>query len=53
MRLDLGPDATLRTAPESVWIAAGRWEGDRFQSASDDVTVIFDRAEASRTAIMK
>ncbi|MEE1783791.1 hypothetical protein PUR71_12865 [Streptomyces sp. SP17BM10] len=53
VRLDLGPDAMLRTTPESVWIAAGRWEGDRFLFATDDVTVIFDRAEAIRTAIMK
>ncbi|WP_037603328.1 hypothetical protein [Streptacidiphilus rugosus] len=53
VRLDLGPDAMQRSTPESVWIAAGRWQGDRFQFATDDVTVIFDRAEARRTAIMK
>jgi len=53
VRLDLGPSELLRSTPESVWIAAGRWDRDRFVFASDDVTVIFDRAEATRTTIMK
>jgi hypothetical protein len=53
VRLDLSPNEMPRSTPESVWIAAGRWEGDRFLFATDDVTVIFDRAEATRTAIMK
>ena len=51
VRLDVADD-DLRGI-ESVWIAAGRWDRDRFAIASEEVTVIFDRAEAERTEIMK
>lgn len=53
VRLDLDSNELSGGSLESVWIAAGRWEGDGFLFASDDVTVIFDRAEATRTKIMK
>jgi hypothetical protein len=33
-------------------MSAGRWERDRFAFATDDVTMIFDPAEATRTKIM-
>ena len=52
IRLDLAADVQ-GAEPDSVWIFAGRWYGDRFLFATDDVTVIFDRAEATRTGIMK
>lgn len=53
LRLDFAADADRSSSsPESVWISVGRWERDRFAFATDDVTVIFDRAEAARTEIM-
>ena len=53
LRLDLAPeDGQPSSDPASVWICAGRWERDRFAFATDDVTVIFDPAEAARTKIM-
>jgi hypothetical protein len=53
VRPDLGPDESSGSTPQSVWIAAGRWGGDRFLCGTDDVTVIFDRGEAVRTAIIR
>ena len=53
LRLDLASEGEVSSSdPESVWISAGRWERDRFAFATDDVTVIFDGAEAARTRIM-
>src|SRR6185312_12659147 len=53
LRLDLAPrDEHPPSDPGSVWISVGRWEHDRFTFAADDVTVIFDAAEAARTRIM-
>ena len=51
IRLDLAPADPRSSEPDSIWIIAGRWEGDNFLFATDDVTVIFDRAEAVRAKI--
>lgn len=55
VRLDLAggsageaPDGT----PDAVWIAAGRWEPRGFRWNTDDITVVFERAEAARTGVM-
>ncbi|MEY9861761.1 hypothetical protein ABH935_007404 [Catenulispora sp. GAS73] len=52
VRLDLAAEQQ-EGASESVWIAAGRWDRDRFLFATDDVTTVFDHGEATRTGIMK
>ena len=53
LRLDIAAGCERSSSgPECVWISAGRWERDRFAFATDDVTVIFEPAEAARTKIM-
>ena len=36
----------------SVWISAGNWDRHQFLSNTDEITVVFDRADAERTRIM-
>jgi hypothetical protein len=45
-----GPDSQ---EPDSVWFAAGRWDQDGFDTRTDDVTIIFDRAEAAGAELVR
>ena len=51
IRLEFAPADESEHEPESIWIVSGRWNQDRFHLGSDDVTVIFDRAEAARAKV--
>jgi hypothetical protein len=51
VRLEFAPADESAHEPDSIWITAGRWNQDQFHFATDDVTVIFDRAEAARAKI--
>lgn len=51
IRLELEPDNPASGKAESVWLFAGRWHAHGYSLATDDITVIFDRAEAVQAGI--
>jgi hypothetical protein len=52
VRLDFAPSGQLSDEQRSVWFVAGCWRGDRFSIATDDVTVIFDKATATKAGLL-
>ena len=55
IRLDFAPvhDPDDPHGPDSVWLVAGHWTQGRFAIATDDLTVIFDEAEAARANLVR
>jgi hypothetical protein len=52
VRLDFAPSDRVPDEQFSVWFVAGCWREERFAIATDDVTVMFDKAMAEKAGLL-